>query len=87
MTSATEWRSLKSRIESLKEAVEAEIRSYPPPIPACDAQYNHLLELRRLLPQELRRLERAAETQSGTVDDFIRSSLCQEALSEMRPED
>ena len=87
MTSATEWRSLRLRLEALKESVEAEIRSYPPPIPACDAQYNHLLELRRLLPQELRRLERAAETQSGTIDDFIRSSPCQEALSELRPED
>jgi hypothetical protein len=33
--------------------VAAEIRSYPAPIPACDAQYNHLLEERARISREL----------------------------------
>ena len=86
MNTELEWDSLRLRLEALKETVAEEIRSYPPPIPACDAQFNRLLELRRLLPQELARLDLAANEKSITIEDFIRASPCEEALSAFLPE-
>ena len=41
------------------EEIQAEIRKYPPPIPACDAYFNHLLEERGRITDELARLGRA----------------------------
>jgi hypothetical protein len=70
----------------LKESVTEEIRGYPPPIPACDAQFNRLLELRQLLPRELARLDLAADDPSITIEEFIRSSPGAAALSEFPPE-
>ena len=55
-----EWDSLRHGLEALATSVATEIRAYPRPITACDAQFNHLLELRRLVPLELQRLEAAA---------------------------
>ena len=86
MNTESGWHSLRRRIDALNKTVAAEIRSYPPPIPACDAQFNRLLELRRLLPQELARLDRAANDNSITIEDFIRSSPCEVALSALLSE-
>ena len=58
-----------------------EIRAYPAPIPACDAQFNHLLELRRLLPGELARLEAAACDPAASVEAFVCASPCRAELS------
>ena len=85
MNTELEWHSLRLRLEALKETVAEEIRRYPPPIPACDAQFNRLLELRRLLPRELARLDIAANDKSITIEGFIRSSPCEAALSALRP--
>ena len=85
MNTKSEWRSLRLRLEALKETVADELRSYPPPITACDDQFNRLLELRRLLPRELARLDRAANDNSITIEDFIRSSPCEAALSASLP--
>ncbi len=86
MNTELEWHSLQLHLEALKETVAEEIRRYPPPIPACDAQFNRLLELRRLLPRELARLDLAANDKSATIEDFIRSSPCEAALSALLPE-
>ena len=43
--------------------IVAEIRAYPPPIPACDAQFNWLLERRARIE---RALAHAAQTPAGT---------------------
>jgi hypothetical protein len=51
-----DWESLRHGLEALAESVAMEIRAYPRPITACDAQFIHLLELRRLAPLELQRL-------------------------------
>ena len=80
MSTEAEWGSLKGRLEASKQALAEEIRRYPPPIPACDAQYNHLLEQRQLLTQELARLDVAAQDQTITISDFIRSSPCDARL-------
>ena len=81
MNTQSEWRSLRLRLEALKETVAEELRSYPPPITACDDQFDRLLELRRLLPRELARLDLAANDKSITIEDFIRSSPCEAVLS------
>ncbi len=81
MSTISEWQSFRLRIESLMESVADEIRTYPPPIPACDAQFNYLLELQRTLPQELKRLDLVANDDSMSIEDFVNSSPCQQALS------
>ena len=86
MSTELEWQSLRRRLEALSDSVAEEIRSYPPPIPACDAQFNRLLELRRVLPQELARLDLAAHDGSITIEDFIRASPCQGEVSVSLPE-
>ncbi len=81
-----EWDRLRLSLEALAKSVAAEIRAYPAPITACDAQFNHLLELRQLLPVELQRLEDAAKNLSATVADFIGSSPCRAELSAFVPQ-
>lgn len=76
-----DWDSLRHGLEALAASVATEIRAYPRPITACDAQFNHLLELRRLVPLELQRLEAAAQTPGMTADAFIGSSPCAADLS------
>ena len=54
----SQWEAILRDLEALATSVAADIRAYPRPITACDAQFNHLLELRRLVPQELQRWRR-----------------------------
>jgi hypothetical protein len=61
MAGDSEWDVLQVRLTRLREAVAAEIRAYPAPIPACDAQYNHLLERRTALAAALASLGAARE--------------------------
>jgi hypothetical protein len=72
----SQWQSLRRTLEALAASVTAEIVAYPRPITACDAQFNHLLELRRLVPQELQRLEAAADDPGFTGEEFVRTSPC-----------
>jgi hypothetical protein len=72
----SQWQSLRRTLEALATDVTAEIVAYPRPITACDAQFNHLLELRRLVPQELQRLEAAADDPGFTAEQFLRTSPC-----------
>ncbi len=74
MTNDSDWDALRTRIVDLQEAVAAEIRAYPAPIPACDAQYNHLLERRAALVEARARLDAARESGAGTVEDFLAST-------------
>jgi len=43
-----------------RERIYAEIHAYPPPIPACDAQFNYLIEKRAFVTQELNRVRALA---------------------------
>lgn len=45
-------------LEIQKTQIIEDIRNYPPPIPACDAQFNYLLEKRDRLSVELNRLRK-----------------------------
>ena len=75
-----DWAGLRRQLEGLMREVGAEIRAYPAPIPACDAQFNRLLELRRLLPEELVRLDAAAGSPAASVAAFVRASPCRAEL-------
>jgi hypothetical protein len=51
------WKEIKDHLERERDRVYEEIKSYRPPIPACDVQFNHLLEERAKIAQALSRLE------------------------------
>lgn len=67
-------------MESEKERIFQEIRRYPPPIPACDEQFNRLLEERATVLQEVGRvggiLKKAltAGEEIELLDEFVDSS-------------
>lgn len=76
------WEIIKEHLEKEKQRIYDEIRNYPPPIPACDAQFNHLLEERRRISEELAQLEHLSrqdltpEQHAKSIDEFITSSTC-----------
>ena len=80
MSTVSQWQAVRLGLEALSERVADEIRAYPRPITACDAQFNHLLELRRLLPDELQRLDAVARERTATLAAFIAASPCQAEL-------
>jgi len=53
----TVWLEIKTFLEAKKNRIYDEILNYPPPIPACDVQFNHLLAERARLTAELNRLQ------------------------------
>ena len=56
---------IKEQLEQEKRRVCAEIDDYPHPIPACDAQFNYLLEERARIFQELSRLDALLQKNRG----------------------
>jgi hypothetical protein len=42
-----------SRLEARRAELDGEIRAYPTPIPRCDAQFNHLMEERARVVQQI----------------------------------
>src|SRR5262245_27025884 len=87
MSADLNWIVLRRALRALTKQIGEEIRSYPEPIPACDAQFNRLLELRRLLPEELERLDAAALSPAASAEEFIRSSACRAELSAVLEEE
>jgi hypothetical protein len=53
----TVWQTVKEHLEKKKSQIAEEILYYPPPIPACDAQFNFLLAERARVAQALVQLE------------------------------
>ncbi|MDQ2963501.1 MAG: hypothetical protein M3R31_10150 [Pseudomonadota bacterium] len=85
----TTWDMVKACLESEKERVREEIRAYPTPIPRCDAQFNHLIEKRERLFEELARLDAArssavADDGATRVEEFIDSSACLDDEAKLR---
>ncbi|MET1084429.1 MAG: hypothetical protein ABWY12_15485 [Burkholderiales bacterium] len=60
---------LKGYLGGAKQALEEEIRTYPTPIPRCDAQFNYLYEQRSRLCQILDRVS-AALDHGNSSDEF-----------------
>ena len=53
-------RKSRAELENERRRIIDEIKAYPTPIPACDAQFNFLLEERARIEQELEGLEPTA---------------------------
>jgi len=81
MRRSATWTTLRATLEALHQSVVEEIRAYPLPITACDAQFNRLLELRRLLPEELARLDAASDDAGASVDAFVHTSPCRAEIA------
>lgn len=64
--------ALSDHLERIKRPINQEIRNYPMPAAGCDAQFNHLIEERRRLAEELSRL--AALEDAGMIDEFMDAS-------------
>ena len=79
---ARAWDSIRGHLESERKRLVEEIRAYPTPIPRCDEQFNHLIERRERLAQELTRLEATARSveapsaDTSRLEAFIDSSDC-----------
>ncbi len=62
---AAAWRAAREHLSGKKQRILEEIRAYPPPIPACDLQFNGLLEQRDAIS---RKLERLGEIQAAGLE-------------------
>ncbi len=71
---------IQNHLEKEKQRIFDEILYYPPPIPACDVQFNFLLEDRSNITQELRRVREISERgasdfeQLKSLREFVESS-------------
>lgn len=72
------WQEIRDHRKNRKQLIDEELRSYPTPIPRCDAQFNHLYEQRTRLFGELTRMDALAE-KSLARGDYI--ELIEEFLS------
>lgn len=68
------WQSVYQELYRQRDAIIQAIRSYPPPIPACDAQYNYLLEQRTWVLRELKQLTRIAPHDDKALQAFVDAS-------------
>jgi len=64
---------LRDHLQRTRRVIEEEIRSYPTPIPRCDAQFNFLYEHRARLSQQLEHVNRVLEANAsvGSMVDVI----------------
>ena len=74
------WTMIHQHLHKEIQRVHDEIRNYPAPIPACDAQFNFLLEERESLSSELARVRKFMgqdtdpEIARSSIDAFLNSS-------------
>ena len=65
------WTMIHEHLQEEMSRLHDEIRGYPAPIPACDAQFNYLLEKRDALSLELARARDCMTDDSGSDDPRI----------------
>ncbi|MEZ4511857.1 MAG: hypothetical protein R3C62_08275 [Chloroflexota bacterium] len=71
------WQLVEELLLVEKQRIANEIAFYPPPIPACDAQFNYLLEQRAEIAEALwqwRQLAAAAAVEE--VEGFLTAVSC-----------
>ena len=72
--------AFKNQLEEVKVRVNKEIGNYPSPIPACDAQFNYLLEERSKISAAIKRVDdllTKCQTEIvaiETIEELIRTS-------------
>jgi hypothetical protein len=90
MNHGSVWERIRGYLENEKRRIDEEIKNYPPPIPACDVQFNRLLEERTRVSEELRRMHEAREESHRCghsvelLNEFIRSSSCMDDEAKQR---
>jgi hypothetical protein len=62
------WQQIQHDLEAKKQRIVEEIGQYPHPIPACDAQFNGLLEDRAAILQELGEVQGILKRSLTTVE-------------------
>lgn len=71
------WSRIRDHLENERHRIYQEIKNYPTPIPACDAQFNYLLEERANIVQEFDRLKALSNDSLSRrdhikcIDEFI----------------
>ena len=72
---------VRARLDALRAAISRELCSIPPPVPACDVNFNRLLEDRARAVDELQRLEKlcAQGPDEEALRSFCRRSACLDA--------
>ena len=84
------WHALKGCLEEKRDQIYEEIQGYRPPIPACDVQFNYLLEERSRVYQELSQLNTLAKQDLPAhdlllrLDAFLAASVCIDAATKAR---
>jgi hypothetical protein len=71
--SAALLEAARATLQAARAALNRKIGSYPSPIPACDAQFNGLLDQRRRLSQAIRDIDAALHdgaSETITADDL-----------------
>ena len=63
---------IAAHLRGLKARLAADIRTYPTPIPRCDAQFNHLYEQLGRLSRDLDAIE-TMESQRAAAETFLAS--------------
>jgi hypothetical protein len=73
---ATLQREIAEHLRGIRKRLAEEIRSYPTPIPRCDAQFNHLYEQQGRLARDLDRISARDEERLtvALIEEFIASA-------------
>ena len=67
------WQEVENHLEQEKQRIFDEILNYPPPIPACDVQFNFLLAQRAEMMQALQRLREISGQEFHSLREFIQT--------------
>jgi len=65
------WDEIRLRLERTRDEILERIGSYPTPIPACDVDFNRLLEERARVFEELDRLKTLSLADKLRRDDHV----------------
>ena len=65
------WQKIEGYLVQEKQRIFAEILNYPPPIPACDVQFNYLLAQRAEMMQALQQLREISAGEFLSLRQFI----------------
>ncbi len=73
------WEEIRTRLERRRDEILERIGSYPAPIPACDVDFNRLLEERARVFEELDRLKTLCLSEKSgrdhrVIGEFVDSS-------------
>lgn len=74
MSKLQTWQGVQDQLTEQRATLNQEIAVYPGPITGCDAQFNHMLELRSGLNAQLVLLTRmSAGADARTLKQFVES--------------